>query len=91
MENTILFFFSPNFRHERKKNVIFAKILMSSKFIIMDILEIYDILSNTITPYFGIVIACAPSSDPIERTILAKVGQEAMGVKGIKAIKRNKK
>lgn len=44
------------------------------------------ILSNTITPYFGIVIACAPSSDPIERTILAKVGQEAMGVKGIKAI-----
>ena len=44
------------------------------------------ILSNTITPYFGIVIACAPNSDPIERTILAKVGQEAMGVKGIKAI-----
>jgi len=44
------------------------------------------ILSNTITPYFGIVIASAPSSDPIDRTILAKVGQEAMGVKGIKAI-----
>ena len=44
------------------------------------------ILSNTITPYFGIVIAWAPTNDPIDRTILAKVGQEAMGVKGIKAI-----
>ncbi len=44
------------------------------------------ILSNVMNPYFGIVIATAPSNEPIERTILAKVGQEAMGVKGIKAI-----
>lgn len=44
------------------------------------------ILSNVLNPYFGIVIACAPSSEPIDRTILAKVGQEAMSVKGIKAI-----
>jgi len=44
------------------------------------------IMNNIETPYFGLVITTAPSDQIISRTILAKVGQEAMGVKGIKAI-----
>ncbi len=43
------------------------------------------IMSNIESPYFGIMIAMAPANQIIDRTMLAKVGQEIVGVKGVKA------
>ncbi len=44
------------------------------------------IMNNAETIHFGIVVASATEDIIIDRTMLAKVGKEAMGVKGIKAI-----
>ena len=44
------------------------------------------IMSNLESPHFGIMVAAASPNDIIDRTALAKVGDEAMSVNGIKAI-----
>lgn len=44
------------------------------------------IMSNLESPHFGIMVAAASPSDIIDRTALAKAGDEAMSVNGIKAI-----
>ncbi len=44
------------------------------------------IISNSETVTFGTIIASAPEEMIVDRTILAKVGQDALQVKGIKAI-----
>lgn len=43
------------------------------------------IMSNIESPYFGIVIATAPSSQIVDQTLLARVGDELVGVKGVRA------
>jgi cyclic-di-AMP phosphodiesterase len=44
------------------------------------------IMNNAETVQFGVVVATSDEETIIDRTILARVGQDAMGVKGIKAI-----
>lgn len=44
------------------------------------------IMNNAETIHFGIVLTTAPDDLIVDRTILAKVGNDAMNVKGIKAI-----
>lgn len=44
------------------------------------------IMNNAETIQFGVVLASSDEETIIDRTILARVGQDAMGVKGIKAI-----
>ena len=44
------------------------------------------IMNNAETVHFGVVLACASPDLIVDRTILAKVGQDALNVKGIKAI-----
>ncbi|MDD4154893.1 MAG: DHH family phosphoesterase [Bacilli bacterium] len=44
------------------------------------------ILANMEIPYFGVVVASAPEDQIIDRTLLAKAGQEAVEVKGIKSV-----
>jgi len=43
------------------------------------------IMANSETPYYGVVVCRASDEDIIDRTILAKVGQEVLDVKEIKA------
>ena len=43
------------------------------------------IMSNVESPYFGIYIATAPSNQNVDKTTLAKVAQELVDVKGVKA------
>ena len=43
------------------------------------------IMSNIESPYFGVVIATAPANQIIDRTLLARVGDELVGVKGVRA------
>lgn len=43
------------------------------------------IMANSDTPYYGVVVCLASEEDIIDRTILAKVGQEVLDVKEIKA------
>lgn len=44
------------------------------------------ILANMEIPFFGVVVATAPEDQIIDRTLLAKAGQEAIEVKGIKSV-----
>ncbi|MGI6378099.1 MAG: DHH family phosphoesterase [Bacilli bacterium] len=44
------------------------------------------IMSTIESPYFGIIIATAPTNQAIGRTMLAKVGQELISVKGVRAV-----
>ena len=44
------------------------------------------IMNNSTTIQFGVVLASSDEETILDRTILARVGQDAMGVKGIKAI-----
>ena len=44
------------------------------------------ILANMEIPFFEVVVALAPDDQIIDRTLLAKAGQEAIEVKGIKAV-----
>lgn len=43
------------------------------------------IMANSETPYYGVVVCKASEEDIIDRTMLAKVGQEILNVKEIKA------
>jgi hypothetical protein len=43
------------------------------------------IMSNVESPYFGIYIATAPNNQNVDKTTLAKVAQELVDVKGVKA------
>lgn len=44
------------------------------------------IMNNTVkNPYYGIVIACAPQEEIVDRSMLAKVADEAMNLKEMKA------
>lgn len=43
------------------------------------------IMANSETPYYGVVVCVASEDDIIDRTMLAKVGQEILNVKEIKA------
>ena len=43
------------------------------------------IMANSETPYDGVVLCSASEEDTIDRTMLAKVGQEILNVKEIKA------
>lgn len=43
------------------------------------------IMANSVTPYYGVVVCSAEEDDVIDRAILAKVGQEVLNVKEIKA------
>jgi len=43
------------------------------------------IMANSETPYYGIVICSAGEEDIIDRTLLARVGQDVLNVKEIKA------
>ena len=43
-------------------------------------------MSTIESPYFGIIIATAPTNQAIGRTMLAKVGQELISVKGVRAV-----
>ena len=43
------------------------------------------IMSNVESPYFGIVIATAPTNQIVDRTLLARVGDELVSVKGVRA------
>lgn len=43
------------------------------------------ILANSETPYYGVVVCMADDEDIVDRSMLAKVGQEVLDVKEIKA------
>ncbi len=43
------------------------------------------IQANSFTPYYGVVVCMAPEEDIVDKTYLAKVAQELLEVKGIKA------
>lgn len=43
------------------------------------------ILSNIAIPAYGIIVASSPDDEIVERTILAKIAQDALQIKGIKA------
>ena len=43
------------------------------------------IMSNSFTPYYGIVVCKADEEDPIDRTMLAMCAQETLQIKGINA------
>ena len=43
------------------------------------------ILANSETPYYGVVVCMASDDDIVDRSMLAKVGQEVLDVKEIKA------
>ena len=43
------------------------------------------IMANSVTPYYGVVVCSGEDEDVIDRAILAKVGQEVLNVKEIKA------
>lgn len=44
------------------------------------------IMNNSETVHLGVLVACAPNDMIVARAMLAKVGQDALNVKGIKAI-----
>ena len=44
------------------------------------------ILNNAETPYFSVVTTYAPQDEIVDRTLLAKVGEESLNIKGIRAI-----
>ena len=43
------------------------------------------IMSNSSTPYYGVIISLADGNDIIDRTILAIVAQETLSIKGVNA------
>ncbi len=43
------------------------------------------IMSNSSTPYYGVIISLADANDIIDRTILAIVAQETLSIKGVNA------